>query len=125
MSATLASVSPVVVLAPIDCANTAAATSGWIDVRTYEGDIAFIQATGVVTAGTLVGKIQDATDNSGTGAADLTGIAFTSVGTATDNDAQKVFIRASSTRGFIRYVGTIVTGPALVGVSMLARTDTV
>lgn len=119
------SVSPVVILSPIDCANTAAATSGWIDVRTYEGDLAFIQQTGVVTAGTIVGKIQDATDGSGTGAADVTGLAFASAGTSTDNDVQKLAIRASSLRGYIRYVGTITTGPALVGVSMLARTDTV
>lgn len=125
MSSTLISTSPVVVLAPADCANTAAATSGWIDVRGYEGDIAFIQATGVVTDGTLVGKIQDATTSTGTGAADITGLAFASVGTDTDNDVQKLVIRASSTRGFVRYVGTIVTGPALVGVSMLARRESV
>lgn len=116
-------VSPVVILAPIDCANTAAATSGWIDVRTYEGDIAIIQSTGVVTAGTIVGKIQEATDGSGTGAADITGAVFTSVGTSTDNDVQKLVIR--NTAGYIRYVGTIATGPALVGVSMLARLESV
>lgn len=117
------SVSPVVILAPIDCADTAAATSGWIDVRTYEGDIAIIQSTGVVTAGTIAGKIQEATDGSGTGAADITGATFTSVGTSTDNDVQKLVIR--NTAGYIRYVGTIGTGPALVGVSMLARKETV
>lgn len=116
-------VSPVVILAPIDCADTAAATSGWIDVRTYEGDIAIIQSTGVVTAGTIAGKIQEATDGSGTGAADITGATFTSVGTSTDNDVQKLVIR--NTAGYIRYVGTIGTGPALVGVSMLARKETV
>lgn len=116
-------VSPVVILAPIDCANTAAATSGWIDVRTYEGDIAIIQSTGVVTAGTIAGKIQEATDGSGTGAADITGATFTSVGTSTDNDVQKLVIR--NTAGYIRYMGTIGTGPALVGVSMLARKETV
>lgn len=116
-------VSPVVILAPIDCADTAAATSAWIDVRTYEGDIAIIQSTGVVTAGTIAGKIQEATDGSGTGAADITGATFTSVGTSTDNDVQKLVIR--NTAGYIRYVGTIGTGPALVGVSMLARKETV
>lgn len=116
-------VSPVVILAPIDCADTAAATSGWIDVRTYEGDIAIIQSTGVVTAGTIVGKIQEATDGSGTGAADISGATFTSVGTSTDNDVQKLVIR--NTAGYIRYVGTITTGPALVGVAMLARKETV
>lgn len=122
MSATLISTTPVIILNPASAANTAAATSGWIDVRTYEGDIAFIQATGAVT-GTLDGKIQDATDSSGTGAADLSGMTFTQVAAA--NNVQKIAVRASSTRGYVRYVGTIVTGPAIVGVSMLARTDTV
>lgn len=116
------SVSPVIVLNPVSAANTAAATSGWIDVRSYEGDIAIIQQIGAIT-GTLDGKIQDATDGSGTGAADIAGLAYTQVTTA--NNVQKLVIRASSTRGYIKYVGTVVTGPAIVGVSALARTDTV
>lgn len=114
-----------VMLAPADHANTAAATSSWIDVRTYEGDAAVIQQTGVVTAGTLVGKLQEASDSGGTGAADISGAAFTSVGTSTDNDVQKIVFKPSATAGFVRYVGTITTGPAIVGVTLLARTDTV
>lgn len=119
------SVSPVVLLAPIDCADTAAATGSWVDVRTYEGDVAVIQTVGVVTAGTIVGKIQHASDGSGTGAADLTGAAFSSVGTSTDNSVQKIAFKASETMGYVRYVGTITTGPALVGATLLARRDTV
>lgn len=121
----LRSTSPVVILAPIDCADTAAATSGWINVRTYEGDVAVIQTVGVVTAGTIVGKIRHASDGSGTGAADLTGATFTSVGTSTDNSVQKTVFKASETAGYIQYVGTITTGPALVGATLLARLDTV
>ena len=119
------SVSAVVLLSPADHANTAAATGSWTDVRTYEGDACVIQQTGVVTAGTVAGKIQHADDSGGTNAEDLTGATFTSVGTSTDLDAQKITIRPSSTRGFIRYVGTIGTGPAIVGATLLARTDTV
>ena len=115
----------VIVLNPASAANTAAATSGWIDVRTYEGDVAVIQSVGVVTAGTIVGKIQHASDGSGTGAEDLSGATFTSVGTSTDNSVQKTVFRASGTLGYIRYVGTITTGPALVGATLLARLDTV
>ena len=121
----LRSTTATVLLAPIDCANTAAATSGWVSTIGYEGDIAFIQSTGVVTAGTIVGKIQTATDGSGTGAADITGAAFTSVGTSTDNDVQKIIINATQSTGYVRYVGTIGTGPALVGAVMVGRTDTV
>lgn len=113
-----------VLLAPADHANTAAATSAaWVDVRAYAGEIAFIQQTGVVTAGTLAGVIQHATDSSGTGAATL--LSFTSVGTSTDNDAQKVSCQARETMGYVRYVGTIATGPAIVGVTMLGNDNTV
>ena len=47
------------------------------------------------------------------------------MGTSTDNSVQKTVFRASETAGYIRYVGTITTGPALVGATLLARLDTV
>lgn len=103
---------------PASAANTAAATGGWIDVRAYEGDIAVIQMIGAVT-GSIAGKIQDATDGSGTGAADVAGATFTTVSSA--NNAQEIAVSASAVRGWIRYVGTITTGPALTAVSFLAR----
>ena len=102
----------------VSAANTAAATSGWIDAREFEGDLVFLQYIGAVT-GSITGKIQDATDSSGTGAADVTGAAFTAVSAA--NDLQKITVPAGSIRGWVRYVGTIVTGPALTSVCMLAR----
>lgn len=102
-----------------NAANTAAATSGWVDVRQYEGDLLFVQKVGALT-GSIAGAIQDATDNSGTGAAAMTPNegAFTSVSSA--NSTQKRTIDAKSTRGFVRYVGTITTGPAQVDVTMLS-----
>lgn len=115
--------SAVVLKAPADHADTAAATGSWVDVRSYEGEIAFIQQTGVVTAGTVAGVIQHADDGSGTNAETL--VSFTSVGTSTDLDVQKQSAPARATRGYVRYVGTITTGPAIVGVSMLAKRDTV
>lgn len=113
----------VVILSPADHANTAAATSGWVDVRSYEGELAFIQQTGVVTAGTIAGLIQHADDNSGTNAETL--VSFTSVGTSTDLDVQKQTAPARATRGFVKYIGTIGTGPAIAGVTMLAKRATV
>lgn len=109
---------PVRVIDPVSAANTAAATSGWIDVRQYEGDLAILQAVGAVT-GSIAGRIQDATDGSGTGAADVTGATFTTVSAA--NNAQEIAVSANAVRGWIRYIGTVVTGPALVSVSLLAR----
>ena len=104
------------VINTVSAANTAAATSGWIDVRKYEGDLLFLQHIGAVT-GSITGKIQDADDSSGTNSADVTGATATAVSSA--NDAQKIVVPASSVRGWVRYVGTIVTGPALTSVQMV------
>jgi hypothetical protein len=90
----------------------------WLDVREYEGDIIIIQDVGAVT-GSITGSIEDATDISGTANAALSGATFTAVSSA--NNLQKLVIPAGQPRGFIRYVGTIVTGPALCSVSLLSR----
>lgn len=100
--------------APASQASTV--TGAWVDVRKHQGEILFIQACGALT-GSLAGKIQDATDIGGTGAADVTGANFPA-GVA--NAAQKLVLDSRATRGFIRYVGTIVTGPVVLGVTFAA-----
>ncbi|MEY2652975.1 MAG: hypothetical protein RLZZ524_2 [Pseudomonadota bacterium] len=107
-------------LAPISCADTAAATTPCVDVSSYEGNIVVLQHVGVVTAGTIVGKIQTGDASNGSDAADITGAAFASVGTATDVAIAKLVINGNACKKYIRYVGTITTGPAIVGVSILA-----
>ena len=102
-------------LYPISAANTAAATSAWIDVREAEGDIVFTNQMGVLTAGSLTWTIEDATDGSGTGAAGITPNEGAYAAGAS-NQIQKRTLNASAVRGWVRCVGTIVTGPALVGV---------
>jgi hypothetical protein len=103
-------------LAPLSAAATANATSGsgkWLDVRAYDGEILVSQILGAVT-GTIAGKLQSATDANGTGAADITGATFA---TNTANSTSKLVVDPKSVvGGFLGYVGTIVTGPALVGV---------
>lgn len=111
---------PLIVLNPASAANTAAATSGWIDVRNFEGEIEITQQIGAVT-GSITGAIEDATDGSGTGAAALANPAATFTAVSAANNIQKITINASQPRGWIRYVGTVVTGPALVAVSLRAR----
>src|SRR4030067_1086107 len=88
-------------------ARTATVTGAWVDVREYEGDLVILQEVGTVsgTTPTLDGKIQDATDGSGTGVADVTNATF-SQGIAAQSK-QKITIPAGSVRGWIRYVGTI------------------
>jgi hypothetical protein len=105
----------VAVLSPVSCANTAAATSGWIDVRAAKGSIVFIAEVGALT-GSVTGKIRGATDGAGTGAADIAGATFTAV--SVGGKVEKVHVSATASP-FMQYVGTIVTGPAIVGVSVM------
>jgi hypothetical protein len=104
-------------LTAASAADTAAATGTGVDISKYEGDLMVSQIVGVIT-GTLNGKLQQCDDAGGTGAADITGATFTEVTTSNDNpNVQKITVPAGSlTKPFLRYVGTIVTGPAIVGV---------
>jgi hypothetical protein len=102
----------------VSAANTAAATSGsgkWLDVRPFDGEILVVQQIGAVT-GSITGKLQSANDANGTGAADIAGATFTVVSSA--NNTQSIAVDPKRvTGGFLGYVGTIVTGPALVSVT--------
>jgi hypothetical protein len=106
-------------LTAASAANTAAATGTAIDISKYEGDLMVTQVVGVLT-GTLDGKLQSCDDSGGTNAADISGAAFAQVTTSNDNpNVQKITVPAGSLpagQKFLRYVGTIVTGPAIVGV---------
>ena len=107
------------VLPAVSAANTAAATSGWIDVRKYKGTLLVTVVTGAIT-GSFVGKLRSATDGSGTGAADITGATHTSVSTA--DQVKTIAIPATSAvGGYLQYVGTVTTGPVLIGVTMHAH----
>lgn len=106
----------------VSAGNTAAATSGngkWLDVRAYEGDIIVVQQIGAVT-GSITGKLQSATDANGTGAADITGATYTAVSSA--NNTQSIVVDLKKVAGgFIGYVGTIVTGPALTSITVVGQ----
>jgi hypothetical protein len=104
-------------LTAASAADTAAATGTGVDISKYEGDLMVSQIVGVIT-GTLNGKLQECDDAGGTGAADITGATFTEVTTSNDNpNVQKITVPAGSlTKPFLRYVGTIATGPSIVGV---------
>jgi hypothetical protein len=118
-------VAPVSILINQSAANTAAATSAaWVDVTGYEGYLVFTQVVGTIT-GTLDGIIQHATDSSGTGAA--TAASF-STQVTTSNDApnvQKCFVECNAIGPYVRYVGTVGTGPSVVGVVMHGTLKTV
>lgn len=106
-------------LDPVSAANTAAATSGWIDARDAEGDIVFINQVGALT-GSITWTIEHASDGSGTGGAAITpNEGAYSAGAA--NQIQKRTVSASAIQGYVRCVGTIVTGPALVAAAIVYR----
>jgi len=111
--------SVVQVLNAVSAANTAAATSGWIDIRQYEGDLVILINPGAIT-GSITPSIEDASDSGGTGAAAISANegAYTALVT---NTARKYTIPAGAPRGWIRFVGTVVTGPALIGVQLISR----
>lgn len=94
-------------------ANTAAATSSGVDLKDYEGPILITQDHGVST-GTLDGKIQDSADDSSY--ADVAGLTFTQE--TTGAGIQKLVVQSKQVRRYIKYVGTVGTGPQVVGVSM-------
>lgn len=105
----------------VSAANTGAATGAWVAIpANTEGDIEFLQHIGAVT-GSIAGAIQTADDNSGTNAATITFNegAFTSVSSA--NSALRRTVDRKALSSYVKYTGTVVTGPALVSVTMQTR----
>lgn len=102
---------PVIVLNAVSAANTAAATSSGVDLQGYEGVVQLVVQTGAIT-GTLDGKVQDSADNSSF--ADVSGLTFTQVTAA--NKIAKLDIAVNGVRRYIKYVGTVGTGPVLISV---------
>lgn len=101
------------ILSPVSAANTAAATSSGVDLLEYEGPVLITQSCGLGT-GSLTGKIQDSANNSDFD--DVSGLTFTAKTTGVD--LQKLVVQSKQIRRYIRYVGTIVTGPQIVGVTL-------
>ncbi len=87
-------------------------TGSAVDLTGYDAPIVVVQSHGTGT-GTLDGKIQDSADGS-TGWADVSGATFTQ--STTTADVKSLVLWPASIKRYIRYVGTIVTGPQNVGV---------
>jgi len=66
-------------------------TTGWIDASKYHTFMAIVQAGDLGASATLDGKLQQASDGSGTGAKDITGKAITQLTQAgTDSNKQVI-----------------------------------
>lgn len=99
-------------LAPA-ASNASTVTGTGVDLQDYNGPVLVVQNHGVST-GTLDGKIQDSADNSTF--ADVAGLTFTQ--STTTADVKMLAVNAGQVRRYIRYVGTIVTGPQVLSVSL-------
>ena len=102
-----------VLMAAAPCANPPPAPRTGVDLQDYEGPVVIVQNHGAST-GTLDGKIQDSANNSSF--ADVAGLTFTQ--STTTADIQSLVVQSKQVRRYIKYVGTVVTGPQVVGVSM-------
>lgn len=108
------------VFAPVSAANTAAATSGWIDVRGYEGDIAVEIAMGIIT-GTVDWTFEDSPNSGGTSNAAIVplGGALAQITTSNDDAIYTAVFPATQPRGWIKIIGTVGTGPALIAITII------
>lgn len=93
--------------------NASTVTGTGVDLLDYNSPVIVVQNHGVST-GTLDGKIQDSADNSTF--ADVAGLTFSQ--STTTADVKTLTINPNAVRRYIRYVGTIVTGPQVVSVSL-------
>jgi hypothetical protein len=91
----------------------------WLPVKNLEGMLEVLYNLGALT-GSVVFKLQDATDGSGTGAADLSpAVETASLTTAGSTGALRVDKR--KVRSHVRLVSTVTTGPALCAGVLVAR----
>lgn len=95
-------------LAPVDAANTAAATSAYVDVSGFEGQLAVILDTGILDDGSVTYTFDTATDSGGTGTAAVVPItgAPTVVTTSNDPLVQTAVFDCTQLKGFLRVTGT-------------------
>jgi hypothetical protein len=110
------------ILACVSAANTAAATSGWIDARGYEGAVAVEISVGIIT-GTLDLTFNTNTASSDTGATAVVpvGGALAQVTTSNDDAIYTAVFEATQLRGYIKVIGTVGTGPSLISYTLIGR----
>jgi hypothetical protein len=112
------------ILPSANCANTAQATSAFVAVPAAEGCLVFTQAVGAIT-GTLAGALETAEAANGLNNVAMVpddGSNFASVSAA--NNVQKKVVDARKNKGYIKYIGTVGTGPVNASVTVEGRPKT-
>lgn len=111
-------------LASIDAAATANATTATgIDIQDYDGYLIVTQNVGVVDAGSITGTI--ITSAASNLSSPTTVGTFVAVTTSNDPNVQSISIPLNKCQQYIGYIGTIVTGGALVSVTAIGKKKTV
>ena len=118
------------VLATIDPATQAAGavSTGWVSVANHLGFLALVQTGVLGTAATVDAKLQQALDNAGTGAKDITGKSITQIVKATGDNKQALInikpeeLDTVNGFGFVRVTVTVgvaasITSAQLIGVN--------
>jgi len=96
--------------------SAGANTGAWVKVTDYEGDLNFLCSTGAIT-GSIAYKVQDATDNTGTGAADVSGATLAGVADTPGH----IVVKSHSVRAYVTIVATVTTGPVLCAAALQSR----
>lgn len=100
-----------------EIANTSAATSAWTQVPVgATGYLLFTQHVGTLSTGTLIGTIEAASDDQGTGGATVA--TFTTVTTSDDAPNVQCRVLPATIGAYVRYVGTLSAGNCDIGVVM-------
>src|SRR5262249_24496274 len=118
----LSDASLVTVLASVSAANTAAATSAGVDLTTWEGIVYVTANVGAITGSFSALKVQGSVDNSvwndlSSGGTMLSGSATANTSYGLPVDARNVRTSAGLCR-YLRFIGTVTTGPVLVSVTL-------
>lgn len=108
LNCAMESLTGVTLLAAVDAANTAAATSAYADVRGYEGQVAVILDTGLLDDGTMTYTFNTATSSGGANSEAVVPItgAPTVVTTSNDPLLQIAVFDVTQLKGFLQVVGT-------------------
>jgi hypothetical protein len=115
------------ILATIDPASQAAgtATSGWASVANFHALFGVVQSGVLGASATLDAKLQQAQDNVGTGAKDVTGKAITQIVKATGDNKQALInikpedLDSANGFGFVRLSLTVGTAASIVAGQLL------
>lgn len=110
------STTQVQLLPSANAANTAQATGGWVDCRTAVGDIMVVLSTGAIT-GNMTPTFETAPFANGTGNVAVLPAGGNLALVSAANNIQKTWLDSSQNLGWLKFIGTVATGPIVIGVS--------